>query len=108
LAAILIFAITYLAIAIGRLPGFRIDRTGAAIIGASFMVGVNALSLDEAYRAINFDTIILLFGMTIVVANLRLSGFFSLVAERVVESARSPMLLLVSIVAVSDVFSAFL
>ena len=36
MAAILIFAITYLVLAIGRLPGFRIDRTGAAIIGASF------------------------------------------------------------------------
>jgi len=107
LAAILIFAITYLVLAIGRLPGFRIDRTGAAIIGASFMVGVNALSLDEAYRAINFDTIILLFGMMIVVANLRLSGFFSLVAERVVENAHSPMLLLVAIVAVAGIFSAF-
>jgi Na+/H+ antiporter NhaD/arsenite permease-like protein len=107
LPAILIFAITYLVLAIGRLPGFRIDRTGAAIIGASFMVGANALSLDEAYRAINLDTIILLFGMMIVVANLQLSGFFSLVAERVVEQARSPALLLAAIVAVSGVFSAF-
>jgi Na+/H+ antiporter NhaD/arsenite permease-like protein len=107
LPAILIFAITYLVLAIGRLPGFRIDRTGAAIIGASFMVGVDALSLDEAYRAINFDTIILLFGMMIVVANLQLSGFFALVAERVVERAHSPLLLLIAIVAVSGVFSAF-
>ena len=107
MAAILIFAITYLVLAIGRLPGFRIDRTGAAIIGASFMVGINALSLNEAYAAINFDTIILLFGMMIVVANLQLSGFFSLVAERVVEHAHSPVVLLVSIVAVAGVFSAF-
>ena len=107
MAAILIFALTYLVLAIGRLPGFRIDRTGAAIIGASFMVGVNALSLDEAYRAINFDTIILLFGMMIVVANLQLSGFFALVAERVVERAHSPLVLLVSIVAVAGFFSAF-
>jgi Na+/H+ antiporter NhaD/arsenite permease-like protein len=107
LAAILIFAVTYFVLAIGRLPGFRIDRTGAAIIGASFMVGANALSLDEAYRAINFDTIILLFGMMIVVANLQLSGFFSLVAERVVASAHSPAWLLISIVAVAGVFSAF-
>jgi Na+/H+ antiporter NhaD/arsenite permease-like protein len=107
MAAILIFAITYLVLAIGRLPGFRIDRTGAAIIGASFMVGVNALSLNEAYAAINFDTIILLFGMMIVVANLQLSGFFSLVAERVVEHAHSPVVLLVSIVAVAGLFSAF-
>ncbi|HEX4593506.1 MAG TPA: anion transporter [Bryobacteraceae bacterium] len=107
MAAILIFAITYLVLAIGRLPGFRIDRTGAAIIGASFMVGVNALSLNEAYAAINFDTIILLFGMMIVVANLQLSGFFSLVAERVVEHAHSPVVLLISIVAVAGCFSAF-
>ncbi len=105
--AILIFAITYLVLAIGRLPGFRIDRTGAAIIGASFMVGVNALSLDEAYRAINFDTIILLFGMMIVVANLQLSGFFSLVAERVVEHAHRPLPLLIAIVTVAGLFSAF-
>ena len=107
MAAILIFAITYLVIAIGRLPGFRIDRTGAAIIGASFMVGINALSLNEAYAAINFDTIILLFGMMIVVANLQLSGFFSLVAERVVEHAHSPLVLLIAIVAVAGLFSAF-
>jgi Na+/H+ antiporter NhaD/arsenite permease-like protein len=107
LTAILIFAITYLVLAIGRLPGFRIDRTGAAIIGASFMVGANALSLDEAYRAVNFDTIILLFGMMIVVANLQLSGFFSLVAERVVEHAHRPIALLIAIVAVAGTFSAF-
>ncbi len=107
MAAIIIFGITYFVIAIGRLPGFRIDRTGAAIIGASFMVGVNALTLNQAYAAINLDTIILLFGMMIVVANLQLSGFFSLVAERVVEHARSPIVLLISIVAVAGFFSAF-
>jgi Na+/H+ antiporter NhaD/arsenite permease-like protein len=107
LPAILIFAVTYIVLAIGRLPGFRIDRTGAAVIGASFMVGVNALSLDQAYRAINFDTIILLFGMMIVIANLQLSGFFSLVAGRVVEHANRPVLLLIAIVLISGVFSAF-
>ena len=107
MTAIVIFAITYLVLAVGRLPGFRVDRTGAAIIGASFMVGVNALTLEEAYRAINFDTIILLFGMMIVVANLQLSGFFELVAERVVERARSPLVLLIAIVVVAGSFSAF-
>ena len=94
-------------LAIGRLPGFRVDRTGAAIIGASLMVGLNAMTLDEAYRAINFDTIILLFGMMIVVANLQLSGFFALAAERVVEHAHRPLILLAAIVLVAGVFSAF-
>jgi len=48
LIAIVIFVLTYLVLAIGRLPGFRIDRTGAAIIGASLMVGVNALMMALA------------------------------------------------------------
>jgi Na+/H+ antiporter NhaD/arsenite permease-like protein len=107
LAAILIFALTYLVLAFGRLPGFRVDRTGAAIIGASLMVAVNALTLQQAQQAINFDTIILLFGMMIVVANLQLSGFFALVAERVVELAHRPLVLLIAIVGVAGFFSAF-
>ena len=57
LPSFLIFAGTYLVLALGRLPGFRVDRTGAAIIGATLMVAVNALTLPEAVEAINTDTI---------------------------------------------------
>ncbi len=91
----------------GRLPGLRLDRTGAAIIGASLMVALNVLTLDEAYRAINFDTIVLLFGMMIVVANLRLSGFFTAVSSWAVRKAHHPLALLSAIVIVSGVLSAF-
>src|SRR5260370_6681903 len=107
LPALLIFAATYLVLAVGRLPGFRVDRTGAAIIGATLVVALNILTVPEAIDAINTDTIILLFGMMIVVANLRLSGFFALVTEWVVRNAHGPLVLLASIVAVSGVFSAF-
>ena len=48
------------------------------------MLACNVLTVDEAYHAINFDTILLLFGMMIVVANLRLSRFFAVVASWVV------------------------
>jgi len=85
LTAFLIFLGTYLVLAIGRLPGFRVDRTGAAIIGAALMIAFNVLTFEEAYAAIDYDTIILLFGMMIVVANLRLSGFFRAVAAWAVE-----------------------
>jgi Na+/H+ antiporter NhaD/arsenite permease-like protein len=105
--AILIFLATYFVLAVGRMPGLRIDRTGAAIIGASLMIGANVLTLDEAYRAINFDTLILLLGMMIVTANLRLSGCFALVSEWVVEHARRPIVLLSAIVLVAGGFSAF-
>jgi Na+/H+ antiporter NhaD/arsenite permease-like protein len=107
-AAIAIFAITYLVVAIGRLPGFRLDRAGAALVGASLMVAVGALPLEEAPKAIDFDTIILLLGVMIVVANLRLSGFFRLVTGWVVTRAQYPLVLLASVVLVSGTLSAFL
>jgi Na+/H+ antiporter NhaD/arsenite permease-like protein len=107
LAAVLIFAGTYVVLAIGRLPGLRLDRTGAAIVGASLMLAFNVLTVEEAYAAINYDTIILLFGMMIVVANLRLSGFFALVSAWVVDHAHAPLVLLSGIVLVAGVFSAF-
>jgi Na+/H+ antiporter NhaD/arsenite permease-like protein len=107
LVALFIFCGTYLVIAIGGLPGLRVDRTGAAIIGASFMIGFNVLTFEEAYASIDHDTIILLFGMMIVVANLRLSGFFTAVSAWVVRNAHHPLALLAAIVAVSGLFSAF-
>src|SRR5437588_10329385 len=55
-AIIEVFAITYIVIAVGRLPGFRIDRAGAALVGASLMVAVGGLEIDEVSRATDFDT----------------------------------------------------
>jgi hypothetical protein len=75
-AAAVIFCLTYFVVAIGKLPFPRLDRAGAALLGASQMVGVGVLTLEDAYRAIDFNTITLLLGMMIVVANLRLSGLF--------------------------------
>jgi Na+/H+ antiporter NhaD/arsenite permease-like protein len=106
-AAASIFIGTYVVLALGRVPGLRVDRTGAAIIGASLMIAFNVLTLDEAYASIDHNTIILLFGMMIVVANLRLSGFFALVSEWVVEHAHHPLTLLAAIILVSGAFSAF-
>ncbi len=107
MAALLIFLGVYLVLAIGRLPGFRVDRTGACIIGASLMIAFGVLDFREAYAAIDYNTIILLFGMMIVVANLRLSGFFKIVAEYALEHAHRPLVLLATIVFVAGFFSAF-
>lgn len=107
-AAITIFAATYLVIAIGKLPGYHLDRAGAALLGASLMVGTGVISLDQAYGAIDFNTIALLLGMMIVVANLRLSGFFLLVNNWGVTRARRPFVLLGAIVLVAGSLSAFL
>jgi Na+/H+ antiporter NhaD/arsenite permease-like protein len=107
LTPLLIFLGTYFVLAVGRLPGSRVDRTGAAIIGASLMVAFGVLSLDEAFQAINYETLILLFGMMLVVAHLRLSGFFALVSSWAVRHVHRPLHLLGAVVLVSGVFSAF-
>ena len=70
-------------------------------------VAFGVLDVKQAVAAIDFDTIILLFGMMIVVANLRLSGFFGAVTEWPVEHAHGPFVLLVAIVLVAGFFSAF-
>jgi Na+/H+ antiporter NhaD/arsenite permease-like protein len=103
-----IFAVTYIAIAIGRLPGFRLDRAGATLVGASLMVAVGAVGIDEVSRIIDFDTIALLLGMMIVVGNLRLSGFFRLITGWAVTRARHPLQLLAAVTLTSGIFSAFL
>lgn len=108
IVALLILAGTYLVMALGRLPASRLDRPSAALLGASLMVATGTLSLDEAYRAIDFDTITLLLGMMIVVANLRLAGFFGLAAAWVGGHAHRPIVLLVGVTTVSALLSAFL
>jgi Na+/H+ antiporter NhaD/arsenite permease-like protein len=108
LAAVAVFVGSYLALAIGRIPGLRIDRAGIALVGASLMVASGALTLDEAYKAIDLDTITLLLGMMIIVASLRLSGFFSLATAWVMDRANGPLILLAAVVATSGIFSAFL
>jgi len=108
LIPVVIFVATYAFIGIGEIPGLRIDRTGAALIGASLMVAFGIISLPEAYRAIDFDTILLLLSMMILVAYLRLSGFFQLVAKWTAKHAHSSITLLVAIVFLSGLPSAFL
>ncbi|MGC1409977.1 MAG: anion transporter [Acetobacteraceae bacterium] len=108
LAAIAIFAASYVALAIGKVPGLSIDRAGVALVGACLMVASGVVPLQEAYQAVDLQTITLLLGMMIVVANLRISGFFALVNAWVARRVHRPLLLLAAIVMVSGAFSAFL
>jgi Na+/H+ antiporter NhaD/arsenite permease-like protein len=98
---------TYVVLAIGQPPLLRIDRTGAAIIGAILMVTAGGLPLEAAFRAVDYRTLILLFGMMVLVANLQLSLFFTTLARAVVSSVRDPAALLVAVVLTSGVLSAF-
>lgn len=107
-AAATIFVGTYAGVALGRVPGLRLDRTGIALVGAVLMVAVGALTPTEAYAAVDLKTIVLLLGMMIVVAHLKLSGFFRLVASWALRHAHSPLVLLGAVCTTTGVLSAFL
>jgi len=108
LATAAIFVLTYAGMTLGRIPGLRLDRAGVALTGAALMMAVGALSPQEAFRAVDLDTIVLLLGMMIVVAHLKLSGFFRLVAGWALTRAHSARLLLVAVVLTAGILSAFL
>jgi Na+/H+ antiporter NhaD/arsenite permease-like protein len=107
-AAAVIFAASYLALALGKIPFLAIDRAGVALVGACLMVVAGALPLEDAYRAVDLDTLTLLLGMMIVVASLRLSGFFAIATAWVMRRAHRPLVLLGAVTLVSGLFSAFL
>ena len=102
-----IFLATYFVFAVGTLPGFRVDRTGAAIIGAGLVVVTGVLSMPQAVAAVDVPTLVLLFGMMIVAAYLDLSGFFGLVTAWAIGWARSPLGLLVAVIVSAGLLSAF-
>ena len=106
LVALGAFAATYLGLAVGHLPGFRVDRTGVAIIGAAVMVVSGVLPWEKAVAAVDANTLVLLFGMMIVAAYLRLSGFFNLVTHWALRRAGSPRGLLAVVIMASGVLSA--
>jgi Na+/H+ antiporter NhaD/arsenite permease-like protein len=79
-----IFFASYCVFALGKFPGLKIDRPGAAIIGAVLMVAFRIMTAQQALSAIDFSTIVLLFSMTLII------GLFIIVggAERAGLTAR--------------------
>jgi Na+/H+ antiporter NhaD/arsenite permease-like protein len=103
-----IFGASYLFLAMGKVPQLRIDRAGIALVGAAALLAMRVLSLDEAARAVDVPTIVLLFGMMIVVAYVRLSGFFAAVTSWIATRRLSPRGLLAMTIGLAGVLSAFL
>jgi len=103
-----IFGLTYVALALGKIPGLRIDRAGIALVGAAAMLAGGVLSMHDAARAVDYETIVLLFGMMVVVSYLRLAGFFALATDRIAGRFSGSYSLLAVVIVLSGVLSAFL
>jgi Na+/H+ antiporter NhaD/arsenite permease-like protein len=103
-----VFAIVYMGMILGRLPGLALDRTGVALLGAIVLIAAGRLTTEQIPAAVDEATIALLFGLMIVSAQFRLSGFYSFLVRRLAIIRASPPILLALLIAVVGVLSAVL
>ncbi|EHZ6871799.1 transporter [Providencia rettgeri] len=105
---VIVFLLVYIAMGFGKLPGFKVDRTGAAVIGALAMMAIDSITPPHAWNAIDYRTIGMLFGLMVVSASFVVSGFYSWTANRVAMLKVSPPILLAVLILVGGFLSALL
>jgi Na+/H+ antiporter NhaD/arsenite permease-like protein len=105
---LLIFVVTYVGIAIGHIPGLKVNRPGIALLGAIGMLIFGSLTTADAISYINWPTICLLFGFFVISAQLRLSGFYDRVAVKLANQLGNPARFLLILMVVTAGLSAIL
>lgn len=106
--ALIIFIVVYIGIIFDKLPFVNLDRKSIAFVGAVAMVLFGCLSPQNAIKSIDFNTLALLLGMMLIISNLKLDGFFSLLSSKTISLAKTPFMLLVVITFITGFASAFL
>ncbi|MCL5097316.1 MAG: anion transporter [Candidatus Omnitrophica bacterium] len=106
--AILIFSVTYVLISGRRLKILPLNRPAATLFGAVLMVVAGVMTPEQAYRAVDYDTLVLLLGMMLISAYLSLAGFFDWAADEVLKLAGTPQRLLLYLMLTSGILSALL
>jgi Na+/H+ antiporter NhaD/arsenite permease-like protein len=104
-----VFGVVYLGMFLGGLPRLKLDRSGVALLGAIAVIALTGQAVEDAARAVDLPTIVLLFAFMVVSAQMRLGGFYTAVTRRVaaLPLPRSGLLAMLIIVAgaLSAVFS---
>jgi Na+/H+ antiporter NhaD/arsenite permease-like protein len=103
---LVIVVITFIGIAIGRYPIIKSNRTTIGLIGVALLLVFGQVSFNNLPKYLDFDTLILLFSMMIINANLKLAGFFSTAGRVMVRFARTPRLFLALEIIVMGLLSA--
>ncbi|HEX9836135.1 MAG TPA: SLC13 family permease [Alphaproteobacteria bacterium] len=103
-----VFALCYVGMALGRLPGFKVDRTGIAMIAAVVLVAAGAEPVERLADAVHFPTLLLLGGLMIVSARFGAAGIYEAASAWIARQAGRPIRLLAFTVAIGGAMSAFL
>ncbi|MBD2311649.1 anion transporter [Desertifilum sp. FACHB-1129] len=83
------------------------NRPTIALVGSAFLIALGALNLQQAWTAIDANTIVFLLSMMVVNANLSYSGFFQLALVSLIRLTSSPFGLLMVLTFGSGILSAF-
>ncbi len=89
-----IVTLTYVGIAIGEFPALRVNRTTITLIGVGALLVTRQIAFQQMGGFLDLNTLVLLFGMMIVNANLQLAGFFRLAGSLILRWTNSPRSLL--------------
>ena len=87
---VIVFFLVYLGMALGRVPGLALDRTGIALLGIIVLIGTETMTLGEAASAVDSATIAILFALMIISAQFEQSGFYDWIARRITRAANNP------------------
>ncbi|AFZ22623.1 Na+/H+ antiporter NhaD-like permease [Cylindrospermum stagnale PCC 7417] len=102
-----VLGLTYLGLAVGYIPGLRMNRATIALVGSAFLIALGVLNLQEAWQVIDANTIVFLLSMMVVNANLAYAGFFRRSLSVLLSFTRSPLGLLIAFTFASGILSAF-
>ena len=105
---LIVFAVVYAGMMLGRVPGLALDRTGIALLGAIVLVAAGKIQPGDAWRSIDGSTIALLFGLMVLSAQFRLGGFYAHLTRRLGEMHVSPKAFLAYLIVCSGALSAVL
>ena len=104
----IVFIVTYVALAIGWIPGLRIDRAGIALVGAAAMLAIGGIEFNDAMTKTDWSTIIMLMGLMLIVAQLTQSGLTNKIATMVIPNKLSPKLTLLLAMSTCAVLSSLI
>jgi len=102
-----VLGLTYFGLALGYIPGLRMNRATIALVGSAFLIALGVLNVQEAWQAIDANTIVFLLSMMVVNANLSYAGFFRRTLSVLLSLTRSPLGLLIALTFGSGILSAF-
>lgn len=103
-----VFVAVYVGMAFGRWPGLRLDRTGIAMLGAIVLYVAGVVDGPAILKAIDFPTLVVLFGLMVLSAAFATSGFYDRLAGAIAHADASSGTLLMIVVVVGGVLSAIL